>query len=228
MTRIKYNRSIAFTLAEVLITIGIIGVVAAITIPNLIANYQKHQTVQQLKKTYADLQNIIRLSVVENGEASGWEYPISENNIQGCKSFVETYFIPFVKGGNFKIQKELYKMKNLNGNESIAPTCGFEMIDGRIISFYPNTPNNYIWLFADINGMQGPNRIGQDIFVFNAQNFRNSEYRIRAWNETNELNELYTGSYACSKTNENGRYVGWNCTAVIVKNNWKISKDYPW
>ena len=40
-----------FTLTEVLITLGIIGVVAAMTIPNLITNYQKRSTVIQLKKT---------------------------------------------------------------------------------------------------------------------------------------------------------------------------------
>lgn len=34
----------AFTLAEVLITLGIIGVVAALTIPGLITNFQKRET----------------------------------------------------------------------------------------------------------------------------------------------------------------------------------------
>ena len=37
-----------FTLAEVLITLGIIGVVAALTLPSLITNYRKKQTVAQL------------------------------------------------------------------------------------------------------------------------------------------------------------------------------------
>ena len=41
-----------FTLAEVLITLGIIGVVAALTLPSLITNYRKKQTVAQLKKVY--------------------------------------------------------------------------------------------------------------------------------------------------------------------------------
>ena len=43
---------VAFTLAEVLITLGIIGVVAAMTMPSLIVNYQKQQTVTRLKKSY--------------------------------------------------------------------------------------------------------------------------------------------------------------------------------
>ena len=51
-------RRVAFTLAEVLITLGIIGVVAALTMPALISNYKKTVYVKQLKKS---------VSVIENG-----------------------------------------------------------------------------------------------------------------------------------------------------------------
>ena len=43
----------AFTLAEVLITLTILGVVAAIAVPNLIRNYQDKVTVTQVKKAYS-------------------------------------------------------------------------------------------------------------------------------------------------------------------------------
>ena len=49
----------AFTLAEVLITLGIIGVVAAITIPTLMANYQKAQYVTALKKAYSQINQVL-------------------------------------------------------------------------------------------------------------------------------------------------------------------------
>ena len=45
----------AFTLAEVLITLGIIGIVSAMTIPTLINNYQKKVTVTRLQQTYSML-----------------------------------------------------------------------------------------------------------------------------------------------------------------------------
>lgn len=54
-----YKKS-AFTLAEVLITLGIIGVVAAMTIPTLLAKYQEKQTVTKLKQTYSILSQAIR------------------------------------------------------------------------------------------------------------------------------------------------------------------------
>ena len=62
-----------FTLAEVLITLGIIGVVAAMTIPTLITNYQKRETVTRLKSAYAQLQQAIKLSESDNDELGGWD-----------------------------------------------------------------------------------------------------------------------------------------------------------
>ena len=67
-------RRVAFTLAEVLITLGIIGVVAAMTIPTLIANYQEKQTVSRLTKAYATISNAYQMAKVENGDFSSWGF----------------------------------------------------------------------------------------------------------------------------------------------------------
>ena len=61
------SRKIAFTLAEVLITLGIIGVVAALTLPALIANYKEKAFVVAAKKNYSVLTNAINKWNVENG-----------------------------------------------------------------------------------------------------------------------------------------------------------------
>ena len=52
----------AFTLAEVLITLGIIGIVAAMTLPSLIANYQKKVTVNRLKQAYSMINQALLLA----------------------------------------------------------------------------------------------------------------------------------------------------------------------
>jgi len=57
----------AFTLAEVLITLGIIGVVAALTIPTLMANYQKVQEIAGLKKAYAEITEALKLMATDAG-----------------------------------------------------------------------------------------------------------------------------------------------------------------
>ena len=65
-------RRAAFTLAEVLITLGIIGVVAAMTIPTLIADYQEKQTVTQLTKAYSMLSQAVQLMYAEYGPITTW------------------------------------------------------------------------------------------------------------------------------------------------------------
>ena len=61
-----------FTLAEVLITLGIIGVVAAITIPNLIQNNYEKRTVSLLRQTQSILAQAVRMAEEEYGSVEGW------------------------------------------------------------------------------------------------------------------------------------------------------------
>ena len=60
------KRKIAFTLAEFLITLGIIGVVAALTLPSVIERHQKLETVTKLKKAYSTLSQAIERAKVDN------------------------------------------------------------------------------------------------------------------------------------------------------------------
>ena len=62
----------AFTLAEVLITLSILGIVAAISIPNLIQNYKEKSTVVKLKKVYSQLQNAFDVEEAINGPYDTW------------------------------------------------------------------------------------------------------------------------------------------------------------
>ena len=62
MKRVK-----AFTLAEVMIAITILGIIAVIVVPNLINNYKKRQTISRLKIAYSMLDNMTQQSYIENG-----------------------------------------------------------------------------------------------------------------------------------------------------------------
>jgi len=66
----RHDKRAAFTLAEVLITLGIIGVVAAITIPNLVANYQKRAWTAQLQKNYAMLNQGFRRMLADDNTSA--------------------------------------------------------------------------------------------------------------------------------------------------------------
>lgn len=72
MEKIRKTK-LGFTLAEVLITLGIIGIVAALTIPSLMANYQKTQYVTGLKKAYAEITEALKLMANDHGCADNLE-----------------------------------------------------------------------------------------------------------------------------------------------------------
>ena len=57
-----------FTLAEVLITLMIIGIVAALTIPSVISNYQQQEFKTGLKKAVSVLNEAIQTNIAQDGE----------------------------------------------------------------------------------------------------------------------------------------------------------------
>ena len=63
----------AFTLAEVLITLSILGVVAAMTIPNVVFNYKEKANIVKLKKVYSQLQNAFDMAEAIYGDSKNWE-----------------------------------------------------------------------------------------------------------------------------------------------------------
>ena len=68
----RKKSKLGFTLAEVLIALAIIGIVAAVTLPTLIYNYKSRVVVTGLKKSYALLSQAISLEFIENGTPDNW------------------------------------------------------------------------------------------------------------------------------------------------------------
>lgn len=85
-----YTRT-AFTLAEVLITLAIIGVLAAMTIPTLISDVSRKQHLVAFKKKYAEIVQAIKLSSIDNMETSKWDYSLDD------EEFFAKYMAPYLK-----------------------------------------------------------------------------------------------------------------------------------
>lgn len=86
----------SFTLAEVLITLGIIGIVAAMTFPALLKHHRKTVIETSLKKFYTIMNQAILQSTIKNGETKYWEFP-AENSPESTKVFWDRYFKDYVK-----------------------------------------------------------------------------------------------------------------------------------
>lgn len=80
-----------FTLAEVLITLAIIGVVAAMTIPTLVSNISRKQHLSAFKKKFAEITEAVKLSSIDNQEPGKWNYDLEDDN------FFATYLAPYLK-----------------------------------------------------------------------------------------------------------------------------------
>lgn len=76
-----------FTLAEVLITLGIVGVVAALTIPNAVGNYQKKMWVTQLQKAYNQIATAANNYMTDNGISR-----LNELGSFNIRQFFDKYF----------------------------------------------------------------------------------------------------------------------------------------
>lgn len=80
-------------MVEVLITLGVIGVVSAITMPGLISNVQKSQTEAQLKENYSNIAQAMRFAIYE--EVQG--ISISANSTTSMKKWSDAYLAPHLK-----------------------------------------------------------------------------------------------------------------------------------
>ncbi|MDR1326838.1 MAG: type II secretion system GspH family protein [Heliobacteriaceae bacterium] len=169
------KKNLAFTLAEVLITLGIIGVVAALTMPALIANYKKQEMVTRLKKTYNTLSNAVRRAEADYGDYAEWDVA---GDI-GERAYFDKYWKPYLV-----IMKECttwtqcgYKAdapwSNADGTQITAAAVrgvGFVTPDGayvnvRAFSGTSTAPSPLIML--DLNGPKPPNVLGRDYFQLN-------------------------------------------------------------
>ena len=233
---------LAFTLAEVLITLGIIGVVAAMTMPTLIANHQKKQTVVALKRAYTVISNALQMARAEHGDPELWELG-ENNNIQDSSDFADMFLIPYLNViktcGTDTSGGCSYEYTALNGNATSASSLSqftrFVLNDGTIVFVRSqNDPGavtfpKIIYINVDINGFKKPNKSGRDYFQFAVALETNEDMykptgRLNASGQS-QTRETITGSgpSACSR-NRQGNY----CAALIMHDNWEISKEYPW
>lgn len=229
------NSKSAFTLAEVLITLGIIGVVAALTLPSLITNYRKKQTVAQLKKVYSELSQAAQMSVVQNGDMKNWDYSLTG------EEFFNTYLSNFIKMGSQNVEdakkagvvyirasgeKEVSLINLDDSGKIFTLASGSQIIMGTVSGLTATRKN----VLVDLNGFKKPNRIGVDVFAFSVTHNGVQTYK---WDDGESLSvkrdreALHNGpsryNYQC---NSDGR--GMWCAAMIEKDGWEIKNDYPW
>lgn len=172
--QIKYTtKKIAFTLAEVLITLGVIGIVAAITIPTIMNQYQENVNRNKLKNAYSIITEATQHMQNDNGNAL-WCYIVCNTQM---RDMYKTY-LPTAKdnGNNYMLISANYTMYK-GGTHCNFSLPSVTLPDGTILGFfsYPMSLGSvkgltpYSMIYVDVQGGKGPKMFGVDTFVFELQ-----------------------------------------------------------
>ena len=179
------KKKAAFTLAEVLITLGIIGIVAAMTLPGLVNKYQERAWLTQFKVTYSTLSQAYLRAYQEHGVITNWGLPTgnSTNEKAEAARIVADKLLPYFNLAQDWKQNDQNSSHNLpmhytdlNGNK---PGTGFNgWNSAHYIFALPNgavggisdigidevDKRLRVCIYVDINGAAGPNQMGKDFF----------------------------------------------------------------
>lgn len=216
-----YNNKQGFTLAEVLITLGIIGVVAAMTLPSLIQSYREKATVAAVKENYSIFAQALKLAAQDNQNLQD----LTDENL----SNKENSQIMFDE-----ISKHIKKIKScdtdsgcmastyVNINNQVIPSSNWEnytnIVTGVLAngtSFWVlNLPNLAVGQIGiDINGDKRPNKYGVDFFWFTFDIDGNLYAGRNPYNPSTPVGEYNSCELGGSGL---GRYNGYGCSEWII------------
>ena len=206
----------AFTLAEVLFTLAIIGIVAAMTIPTLVQNYQKKVISAKLKKFVSTFNQAYKMAIVSYGDPIYWEECTIESNKANCSTSDISGDVPSLQkifssmkvtdaSGNIP---DSYKQDFADSFDEIHGTnyninslkSFWQLSDGSLIfklSSLKNTGGDFLTEFmVDVNGTSKPNRLGKDIFYF-----------AQVHTHAGGISDVYYGHWLCNKKVSRGLYL---------------------
>ena len=199
-------RRFGFTLAEVLITLSIIGVVSAMTLPSLNSNVQNRSIESATAKMYSVLNEATQRYMTDNGIES-----LGDINFDP-EDFVESTLKVLTRCDNAAscFASEYKRLNNTVNNPLFANTPAYILKDGASIQIWGER-----MIFVDVNGVKGPNKYNRDTWMLRI--LPDGSIADRAVGDT--IEEQDRNFEACREgNNQNG------CFAHFVRNGFKF--DY--
>lgn len=244
------NKESAFTLAEVLITLAVIGIVAAMTIPTLISNYQKTAYVTGIKKAYSQVNQALTMMTNDNGtpgdlHASGLfasggatsrltlgaEFTKYLKIAKNCGTTGEgncwadlTYynFDSDAAGGTTNYNQDgSYTFLTADGMSFSINNFANDCIYDRSTGYSGNLKEVCGEVFIDTNGLKGPNCFGRDVFQFFISNGKGAMLYPRGGSDDVDRGwNSFIPGWYCSETASNKS--GMFCGGAIMENGWQM------
>ncbi len=214
------NKKKAFTLAEVLITLGIIGVLASLAMPNLITDYRGKELEARLKDNYTTLQNAVMYANASSNKAYSsdqWFNVFIKNriNITSECTVGVTCFANLKYLNKSEVRFEGLTRVLPDGSHILIGTSTWLYSHyGVKINNYPNDNFNGVVIIMDVNGDKLPNIVGNDIYIL-------------VWNGKRLVPAGYDRSYTEVEQNcsvaQGGN--GMWCMQKVITDGWKISRE---
>ena len=208
----KMSRFTAFTLAETLVTLSIIGVVAALTIPALKNHADEQKFVALTQKAYSEVSAATARIETEHGNIAFWdwsgystedEYANDTEKDLGGPNLVRSWYKKALNVSG-KMDKTIgYEIpySRLDGTSigaSMRSAATFVTVDGMYWQIGGDTGSPGPYIIVDVNGALEPNIVGIDVHSFIV------------------TNDGILPAGTPGTTNWFGGDV-WNCTAYVIK-----------
>ncbi len=226
-----------FTLAEVLITLGIVGIVAVLTIPAVMKNYKNRLYTAQLEKVYAQISDAA--TAVMNDEHVDNFYETTAGQANACSTDGQTC----TAGIGYFLTKYFKSVKKdcVTGDDScVAGTAvgsyqkisganagGFDENDyciqtasgASICGKYVAAPNKCMSIAVDVNGQAEPNIVGRDVFAMDIH----KDGSISDYNSNCADNNFGCNAEDCNNRNGTNVYTtSCGCLNSIIDAGWKM------
>lgn len=218
-----------FTLPDVLITLAVFGVFAALVLPPLIEGYQKKAWTSQLRKSYNTLTNALRqMMMAEHIDHLYTE----ENGFSACDNIWK-----YIEHDENVIDG-VFEMKTLN-SESVLP-CDTRHFKTYLLNDNSEVSQANEMFIVDVNGHAKPNRFGRDVFIFLADdngrllpagskfiNQINPRTRNLSYCNVHALIDWKSNYTLCGIEKSpkiSDGVTGFGCASRVIENNWEM--DY--
>ncbi len=206
-----------FTLAEVLITLVIIGVIAALTLGTVVSNTSKKQLESQIKKFHAQFANAIQLYMVDNEIDKFSDDGSDFDREEFVNNYLKYTTKCYMDDGECFADEYIISPDRDPAEKPLR--TGYKLADGSVFG-WPYVPG---YLTFDVNGSKKPNKAGQDLWAFYIHtdgSIDGAEITpaVKKSSTASGLNDLVNQGYQdnCPKN----QYA--SCFAYLIRNDYKI------
>ena len=211
----------AFSFAEVLVTLMIIGVIAAMTIPALRKDSMNKTITTNLKKIYSEMNQATSLALTNNNTNRMYRTGLLDSDEIYETEFIKKYFNVSVEcpAGNAKSCFGVKTKENLLNDSNKS----YLLANGIAVQFHYNSEMKtykdlQLNIAVDVNGPKSPNKGGADQFMM----YMNGLGNVHVGSSNGNDNRISTFDENCSGDNTSDYNMAWACAAKIQLDGWEI------